>query len=134
LSRPYGLTLLVWWPRSRPTFKGSARLTRKWPAGLMTLGPKELPGLVATPYAKPNPHAQNKGGACTCGRPSWGVVVDLCLELQAAREQLATVDEDLAELVAHDHFRCYCLIGGSALTEGAFRAKIRHELATGEHI
>ena len=72
--------------------------------------------------------------ACICGRPSWSLVTDLCLEIIGLREQLATVDEDLVELVAHDRFRFYCLIGGSALSEGAFRAKVRHELATREHI
>ena len=38
--------------------------------------------------------------SCNCGRPSWAVVTDLCLELQAAREQLALIDEDQVALCA----------------------------------
>lgn len=72
--------------------------------------------------------------ACDCGRPGWGLVTDLCLELQAARERLERIDEDLVELVAAERFKFYRAIGGTALTEGAFRAKVRHERLTGEHI
>lgn len=71
---------------------------------------------------------------CTCGRPTWGEVTDLCLELAAVREKLGRIDEDQVELVAAKRFEFYVKLGGSTLSNGAFRAKVRHELMTGEHI
>jgi hypothetical protein len=38
------------------------------------------------------------------------------------------------ELLAPKCFRLYRLLGGSVLTEAAFRAKVRRELVTGERI
>jgi hypothetical protein len=56
------------------------------------------------------------------------------LELVATRESLARIDEDWVELIAPVRFEFYRRVGGTTLTEGAFRAKVRHELQTGEHI
>ena len=60
--------------------------------------------------------------------PTWAVVVDLCLELQAAREELARIDASTVEWLARERFRFYTLIGGSTLTLDSFRAKVRAEL------
>ena len=62
------------------------------------------------------------------------LAVDSLLELAAARQRLALVDEDLVELVGHERHKWYGTLGGTQLTVGAFRAKVRHELLTGEHI
>jgi hypothetical protein len=41
---------------------------------------------------------------------------------------------DLVELVAHQRFRFYRLIGGTERTRGSYRAEIRLCLATGKEI
>jgi len=72
---------------------------------------------------------------CTCSVTYWrNLAIDALLELAAARERLVLVDEDLVELVGRKRFELYLSVGGTQLTEGAFRAKARHELVTGEHI
>jgi hypothetical protein len=66
--------------------------------------------------------------------PSWSLVTDLCLELETAREALERQDEDLVQLVAARRYAVYRRLGGSVLTEGAIRAKVRHQLRTGEEL
>ena len=61
---------------------------------------------------------------------SWSeaeLVLDAIARFDRARE-------DLVELVAEKRFDFYKAIGGTRLTLGAFRSKVRHELPTGEHI
>lgn len=72
---------------------------------------------------------------CGCDSAYWRrVAVDALLELSAARERLARVDEDLVQLAAVQRHRFYVMVGGTQLGLPAFRAKVRHELLTGEHI
>lgn len=85
----------------------------------------------------PKPHPSTDGRSpepCACGRPTWSTVVDLCLELQTARERLTAIDADLVDLVAIERHDFYTKTGGTKLTLAAFRAKVRHEILTGEHI
>jgi len=56
------------------------------------------------------------------------------LELAWAREQLGQVDEDLVSLIAITRHEFYTQIGGTKLDLGAFRAKTRHAMETGEWI
>jgi len=61
--------------------------------------------------------------------PSWSMVVDLCLELQALREHLAAVDADHVEWVAQERLTFYHAIGGTSKSLASFRAETRLELA-----
>ena len=51
-----------------------------------------------------------------------------------AAEREKQDDDDVVDLVAPARYRMYRLLGGTTLTLGAFRAKVRHELQTGEHV
>lgn len=62
------------------------------------------------------------------------VAGDALLELADAQARLALVDEDLVEVIGAKRFDFYTRVGGTALTEGAFRAKVRHQIRTGEEI
>ena len=70
-----------------------------------------------------------EASGCDCGRPSWRRVTDLSYELWKVREA-AFWDE--VDCLAAERYTFYRMIGGSALTLGAFRRKVRHELSTGE--
>jgi hypothetical protein len=71
-------------------------------------------------------------------------LVDLALsrticwsEAELVLDAVETYDrrrEDLAELVGIHRFEFYRKLGGRTLTLGVFRAKVRHELETGEHL
>jgi hypothetical protein len=73
-----------------------------------------------------------KPSRCPCGRPSWAMVVDLCLELQAAREALAVVDSDTVEMIAVCCATAYALLGGEVMTLSAWRVRARELLLDGE--
>jgi hypothetical protein len=62
------------------------------------------------------------------------VAVDALLALAAAREHLGLIDEDLVYLIARERHAFYTKLGGTSLSLAMFRAKVRHEILTGEHI
>ena len=79
------------------------------------------------------PQASAPSSSPTCAY--WrSLAIDTLLELAPAREELARHDEDLVELVTAKRYEFYKAIGGTSLTEGAFKAKTRHAIRTGEWI
>ena len=69
------------------------------------------------------------------------VLVDLALcrvitwtEAASVLDAIEHSQEDLVELAAEQRHDFYRKIGGRMLTIAAFRAKVRHELRTGEHV
>ncbi len=91
--------------------------------------------VATTPHREDNgrtaPAPVLEGSACRYWR---NLAVESLLELAAARQELARVDRDLVELVGFKRWLFYGMVGGTELTLGAFRSKVRHELLTGEHI
>ena len=88
--------------------------------------------IAADSAPKCNPAAHPP--ACRQCKHWVAALADVCLELQAARERLAEVDEDWVAWVAAIRHDFYRKIGGNRLTEAVFRAKTRHFLATEEHL
>jgi hypothetical protein len=64
--------------------------------------------------------------ACPCGRPSWGLVTDLCLELQGLRE---VVYDEQVEFLAHRLANFRRLLDGSEHDQSYHRAIAREVLS-----
>lgn len=77
----------------------------------------------STPSGSPiTPRARPQGCDCAYWR---GLAVDTLLELAAAREQLAMIDEDQIELIAARCTTLYRAMGGRVITAAAWRARSR---------